>query len=331
MRCVLLALALAACGDDEAVIVDAAVDVVDAGPPSCAAGPGWSTAPSLARGKTQETAAVALGGKIYVIGGFDDQAAVLDSVQVLDTQACTWTAGPALPRPVHHANAAVVGDTIWITGAMETLSFTAVAHVWSWKPATETAWTQHAGMPGPRGSALTGVIGGKIYVAGGLRGAIPAVDVSVFDPATGSWDTTLPPLPESRDHACGGVVGGKLYLAGGRGGAIGSISPNVTEYTPGGGWVTKPPMPTGRGGTACGVIADRIYVVGGEGNPATATGVFPEVEAYTPATNTWEQLAPMPVPRHGMGAAVSGGALWVPGGARVQNFGADDTVEVFVP
>ena len=331
MRRPLLCLLLAACGDDGAATLDAGDDAADAAPGSCEPRAGWTTAPKLARGKTQETAAVATGGKVYVLGGFDDQAAPLDTVQVFDTHACAWSAGPTLPRAVHHANAAVVGDTIWVVGAMETLSFTPVGHVWSWKPATETAWTQHAAMPGPRGSAITGVIAGKIYLAGGLRGGTAVVDVSAFDPATGTWDTTLAPLPESRDHGCGGAVGGKLYVTGGRRGGIGTTSPVVSEYTPGGGWVAKAPMPTARGGTACGVIADRIYVVGGEGNPATTSGVFPQVEAYAPATDTWMELAPMPVPRHGMGAAVSDGALWVPGGAIKQSFGADDTVESFVP
>ncbi len=331
VRRLTVCLVLAACGADGAALLDGGSDTVDAASGSCVPRTGWTTAPKLARGKTQETAAVALAGKLYVLGGFDDQAAVLDTVQVFDTRACTWAAGPVLPRAVHHANAAVVGDTIWIVGAMETLSFTPVAHVWSWKPASETGWTQHAAMPGPRGSAITGVIGGVIYLAGGLRGGTAVVDVSSFDPATGTWDATLPPLPESRDHGCGGAVGGKLYVTGGRRGGIGTTSPVVSEYTPAGGWVTKAPMPTARGGTACGVIADRIYVVGGEGNPATSAGVFAQVEAYAPASDTWVELAPMPVPRHGMGAAVLEGALWVPGGATKQGFGADDTVDAFVP
>ena len=39
----------------------------------------------------------------------------------------------------------------------------------------------------------------------------------------------------------------------------------------------------------------------------------------------------MRTPRHGMGAATVGGALYVPGGADVQGFGAVDVVERFVP
>jgi len=89
-------------------------------------------------------------------------------------------------------------------------------------------------------------------------------------------------------------------------------------------------MPTARGGTACGVDGERIIVVGGEGNSAVASGVFPNVESYLPSTNTWTQHEPMATPRHGMGAAMWGGALYVPGGATVQAFGAVDTHEILM-
>jgi hypothetical protein len=36
----------------------------------------------------------------------------------------------------------------------------------------------------------------------------------------------------------------------------------------------------------------------------------------------------MPTPRHGMGAAATGGRLYVPGGATVQAFGAVATHEI---
>lgn len=330
-RCSILAL-VAACGGAGASNPDAGADAPVDGVTTCAPASGWVTAPPLARGPTQETATVALDGAIYVLGGFDDSLAVIDAVQVFDTTTCAWSQGPALPRPVHHANAAVVGDRIWVVGAMETLNFTSHGHVWSWAPATEAAWTVHGAMPAgtERGASVVGVIAGSIYVVGGLRSGAVA-EVSSFDPVAGTWDTTLPPLPVTRDHGCGGVVGDTLYVTGGRGGAIGSISPTVYAYAPGGAWTTRAPMPTARGGTACGVIAGSIYVVGGEGNAAAATGVFPEVEAYDAAMDTWSQLAPMPVPRHGMGAAAWDGRLYVPGGATTQGFGAVATHEVWTP
>ncbi len=292
----------------------------------------WSSGPELPLGPTQETATVAVDGRVYILGGFNGSLGVIAAVQVFDTVTCLWSAGPDLPRAVHHANAAVVGGTIYLLGAMETLSFTAVGHAWSWNPATETSWTTLTSMPSgtQRGSSIVGVIGEKIYLAGGLRSGAVA-EVSAFDTVTKQWDTTPTALPEPRDHGCGGAVGGRLYVTGGRRGVVNSIAGSVYEYTPGGSWVERMAMPTARGGTACGVIGDRIIVVGGEGNPNDPSGVFPQVEAYTPTTNEWESLTPMTTPRHGMGAAAWDGRLYVPGGATQDGFGAVATHEVFTP
>ena len=322
--------ALAACGDD-AVTPDAAGDAGGDAVTTCAIQPGWAEAPALG-GPLQETATVAVDGKIYVLGGFDAGLAVLASVQVFDTATCAWSRGPDFPRPVHHVNAAVVEGRIFVVGAMEGLNFSSIGDTWSWNPATDQGWTTHPGMPAgtQRGASIVGVIEGTIYVVGGLRNGAVA-EVSSFDPVTESWDTTLPPLAEVRDHGCGGALGGVLYVTGGRRGTIGTISASVFAYTPGGAWEPRAAMPTARGGTACGVIGDRIYVVGGEGNPAVPSGVFPQVEAYHPATNTWDSLAPMPVPRHGMGAAAWNGSLYVPGGATTDGFGAVATHEIFTP
>jgi hypothetical protein len=88
-------------------------------------------------------------------------------------------------------------------------------------------------------------------------------------------------------------------------------------------------MLTPRGGCAAATLGDRTFVFGGEGNAALPSGVFPELEAYTP--DSWEALEPMPTPRHGTGAAELDGVIYVPGGATMQAFGAVDTHEAYVP
>ncbi len=50
--------------------------------------------------------------------------------------------------------------------------------------------------------------------------------------------------------------------------------------------------------------------MGGEGTDR----VFGQMEGYDPVGDAWQQYAPMPTPRHGMGAAVAGDAIHVPGG-----------------
>jgi N-acetylneuraminic acid mutarotase len=328
MKLVAIALgACVACGDG-----NTPDDVRDAPATSCSHQAPWASAPALPRGATQETAAVATGGKLYVLGGFDQSTQIVRAVQIFDPATCTWSLGPELPRPIHHANAAVVDGTIYIAGALETASFVATGEVWAWSPATEAAWSTRTAMPAntQRGAAVTGVIDGKIYVAGGLRGGAAVADVSAFDPVANQW-AALPALPQPRDHACGAVIASTLYVAGGRQAAITTPVATVYAYSATGAWTERAAMPTARGGTACGVVGDRLVVVGGEGNRGAPTGVFPEVEAYDPIADAWAALPAMPTPRHGMAAAAVAGRLYVPGGADRQGFGAVATHEVLTP
>jgi N-acetylneuraminic acid mutarotase len=287
----------------------------------------WASGPVLPLGATQETAVVSLDGKVYVLGGFNGRFGVTDEVQIFDPEACTWSFGPKLPVAAHHLNAAVLGDTIYVAGVLLGEAFTASGDTWSWSPARETAWSVLPSMPAgsERGASIAGGIGDRIYIAGGLRNNESVADVSAYDVVARTWSAPLPPLPSARDHACGAVVGDKLHFIGGR---RTGLSAAVHAYTPGGTWEEKASMPTARAGVGCGVVGDEIVVVGGEGNPASGLGVFPQVEAYTPAADTWRSLVDMESPRHGMGAAGHGGKLYVPGGATRAGFAATARFEI---
>jgi hypothetical protein len=58
---------------------------------------------------------------------------------------------------------------------------------------------------------------------------------------------------------------------------------------------------------------DKIFVLGGEGT----NRVFGQNEAYDPQQDAWEHYAPMPTPRHGLGAVAIGDAIYVVGGGPV--------------
>ena len=90
-------------------------------------------------------------------------------------------------------------------------------------------------------------------------------------------------------------------------------------------------MLTARAGIAVSAVGDRVFAMGGEGNPYSPTGVFAQNEEYDPAADRWTSREPMPTPRHGTGAAIVDGTLFVPGGATVQNFGASAVNEAYTP
>lgn len=325
MRGLAAIVALAGCGggDGSAITVDGRPTDT---PPATT---GWSTGAAVANGAIQETAAAAVDGKIYVVGGFNSGAGIVASVQVYDTATDTWSDGPALPAAVHHASVATDGTRIYVAGALVGGNFQAVGAVYSLAPSTETSWQTHASIPvgRERGAAIGGFIDGKLYIASGFGSGASAL-VDVFDPQTNTWSPGAP-LPGPRDHACGGVIDGQLVVAGGR---TNALFGDVWSYSPGTDtWTPRAAMPTPRAGMGCGVIDNVLYATGGEGNGADATGVFANVEAFTLATNTWAQLAPMPNPKHGVGGAVWNGALYLAGGADVEGFGAIADVDIYRP
>lgn len=326
LPCALVVVAACGGGGGSTMIDATASDGADGGS-------GWSSGTPVGQGAIQETAAVAVDGKIYVIGGFDDTDGITARVQIYDTATGTWSEGPMLPQPVHHANAATDGTTIYVLGALIGTSFTASGSTFALNPATDTEWQTLAPMPGgrERGAAVTDMIDGKVYVAGGFRNVMASDLVDVYDPVANTW-TPLASMPATRDHACGAAIGGELIVAGGRTVQTNSPRPDVWSYDPGTDtWTPRAAMPTGRGGMGCGAIGGKLYTAGGEGNPAVPSGVFANVEAFDPATNTWTELEPMPNPKHGVAGAVWGDALYLCGGADQEGFGAIADTDVFRP
>src|SRR5215207_6743109 len=136
MRIACALFVVAACGDDGGgATSDARTDTVTGDPM------GWTTGTAVAQGAIQETAAVGVGGKIYLIGGFDDNEGIVARVQVYDTATNAWSDGPALPKAVHHANAVTDGTTIYVLGALSGTNFTASGDSYKLNPASETQWT----------------------------------------------------------------------------------------------------------------------------------------------------------------------------------------------
>ncbi len=337
LRATLAALYLSsACGGNDPAPIDAGSMLADAGSAPADAGSGdgavaaWAAAPAVIDGPIQETAVVAIDGKVFVIGGFDAQGEIVASVRVFDTASAQWSRGIDLPEPLHHANAAVVGGTIYVLGGLAK-AFAPTGKAWRLDPESDAAWQEVTPLPDgmARGSAAVGVVEDKVILAGGLSGAEAVASVLAYDPSSDSWDSSsLPALPAIRDHGCGVAVAGRFFVIGGRSGSIGSITDSVLEFDRSE-WVARAALPTARGGVGCGAIDGHVLVVGGEGNPAAPSGVFSQTELYAIAEDVWTSLEPMSTPRHGMGAAAWGRTLYVPGGATQQGFGAVATHETY--
>ncbi len=126
------------------------------------------------------------------------------------------------------------------------------------------------------------------------------------------------------------VLGGRFYAIGGRDGDIGKETRSNDAFDLAQSrWITGlEELPTPRGGFATAVLDGRILVIGGEG----PTGIHHQVEAYDPAHDAWRELEPIPGGRHGIEAAVCGGAVYVlDGGAQPYGDHPTDTTQVYAP
>ena len=84
-------------------------------------------------------------------------------------------------------------------------------------------------------------------------------------------------------------------------------------------------MPVPAGGLAAVPLGpDVIAIGGGNDEQGTVTGAVQEFET---ARDSWQELPGLRTPRHGHGATVVGGRIWVFGGSACAYFNATDRVE----
>lgn len=279
----------------------------------------------------QEHSVVALAGEIYIVGGYSPISTAVATVEAYNPSTRTWRGVQDFPQVLNHANAAVVGNTLYVLGFyIGSSQSNTSGQAYAYDPSADE-WTERTGMPEgtERASGCVAAMGDKIYVFGGARGATVS-DASVYDTLADSWQM-LPALPEPREHCAAGAIAGVVYIAAGRADAITGFGTWTFAFDPvANTYSQKAQIPTLRGGVAGAVLADRLFVFGGEGNSAAGTnGVFGEVEAYDPVSNTWQKFTPLQIPRHGYGAATLEDRIYLPGGANRQGGGAVNDSSVY--
>jgi N-acetylneuraminic acid mutarotase len=179
--------------------------------------------------------AAAVGNKIYVIGGvsllpgstetalnFGSPQASVGTVEEYDPETNSWRARSPMPTPRNHTTAGVVNGKIYVIGGRVGAAFiseaTDISVVEEYDPATDKWNSPRSRMPTARSALGSGVINGRIYVAGGefqdphMMATFKAVEA--YDPATDSW-SIMPSMPVSRHGLAAGVIGNRLILVGG--------------------------------------------------------------------------------------------------------------------
>lgn len=293
------------------------------GQPGRTAGPaesGWVRAAAAPIALT-EVAATAHQGRIWVAGGLDDQGRAVDLVLLYDPGSDTWSDGPALPEPVHHA--ALVSDGFYvflIGGYVGGGSGRPTDAVWRLQAGGQ--WLPDRPLPQARAAgaaAWTGV--GQVMYGGGVGPG--GVSADVFVQEDHGW-RALTSLSQPREHlaATSAGVGSVTFLGGRVGGLDGNLG--TVDLVSAEGVVGRTEdLPTARGGIAAfsaGALGD--CVVGGEGT----NGTFGAVECIGPISRS--TLPGLTVPRHGLGAVFLDGRAYALLGGPQPGLTVSDVVEV---
>ncbi|KAI0139327.1 hypothetical protein GGR57DRAFT_488656 [Xylariaceae sp. FL1272] len=307
--------------------------------------PQWKPLANLPRARQEHGIAAIDNNTIAIVAGvFSDSPGVVattSSLQLYDIPSNTWRNATSVPFSVNHPNVVAVDGLLYVLGGLvdapvlppgTTIDWIASGESHVYDAATDS-WTQLTSMPSgtERGSAIVGVYGDLIYLAGGMTVLSDAYQdsltlVTAYNITSDEW-VRLPAIaaniPEGRQHGVGAVIGDELYVIGGR--WFGQKNVRDTAFVLdlndlAKGWITNEErMPTARGGLSGAVVGDQFYTFGGEGDPNTTTGVFPQTEVLDTKSGVWTKLAPMAVPRHGTQAVAVGNGIYIPGGGLQQD------------
>ena len=301
----------------------------------CGSVPGeWTNGPPMPLGPRQENGTVAAGGKLLVMGGYENiLVSFANTLEVFDPRTVAWETGATLDEELHHPNFASVGERVFLLGFLRAQEWLSDGRVFE---LAGSRWVARAPMPDgtDRGGSGVAVVDGIIYVAGGLRpdaAGGPTAMFSAYDPVADAW-TELPQMPTARHHLAAAAVDGIIYAVGGRVFGFDTPVDDVEAYdTATGEWTERAPLPRPRGGLSVAAVGGCVYAIGGEGNPDAPDGMFADNDVYDPATDRWQPVAPMPMARHGTHAAVIDDWIFIPGGGESQGQDAVHHLQVFVP
>jgi hypothetical protein len=297
--------------------------VVDS--PAPAGPPGrWAARAPLPIPRTEMAWAAAWDGRLHVVGGYAEGRVDNGFHHVYDPGADRWTEAARLPLGANHVAVVAFEGRVYAFGGFTDQNRAAHDHAFAYDVAADR-WERLRPMPRPRGAGALAVVGGRLHHIGGASD--PAAERAsvgwheVYDPRTDSYEIRKA-LPAARDHAGVAVHEGRIHIVGGRFNTFEYNTALHHAYLPDRDtWEARAPMPAPRSGHGLVLYRGRLFAMGGESgrfDGRTLTGqVHGQLESYDPASDGWHHHAPMPTPRHGMGAVAIGDWIYVAGGGPV--------------
>jgi N-acetylneuraminic acid mutarotase len=266
----------------------------------------------------------ALGGKLYLFGGFSGDAGPVTRSDVYDPKTNTWARLPDLPTRLTHAGTVIDGRNFYFaggyvgTGPGFAQTFATKA-VWQFNVDTQT-YSHLPDLPQARGAGGMVLLGRTLHFFGG--GDLARTDRAEhfmlnLDNLAAGW-TNAAPLPSPRTHLGYAVLNGKIYALGGQMGLEAPLVPlaDVDIWDPASPskWTAGTPLlkPVSHTANATFIAGGRIIMLGGERGDLNW---IDETTAFDPTTNKWTFLTPLPGKRFsGVGGLIDGKFYFSTGG-----------------
>ncbi len=274
---------------------------------------GWQATGELLEARALTTVSLLQDGRVLVVGGEDDDYAMLASVELYDPVLGTFTAAAPLPEPRDHHTATVLknGEVLITGGGSGSLislpnGESALASAVLYDPLANT-WRQTGSMNEARAGHRAALLddGRVLVVGGGNEVGYPCAhpdctvadsigSAEIYDPVTGEW-TATGSLAQPRIAFDLRATAVGIIASGGAANNQGLESVEIFDATTGT-WRAGPKLTDQRLYHAAAVLGGKLVVAGGKianVTPVTAVDILDE------AASQWVSGSSIDEPRTG--------------------------------
>jgi N-acetylneuraminic acid mutarotase len=226
-----------------------------------------------------------LNGKMYVVGGWDNNGDATNGLYAYDPSSQTWTQEANLPESVSGPAVATLNGQLYVVGGCTTGNCTPTSDaVYSYSP-NSNSWTQLANYPTAVTFAGCAGIDSEIVCAGGDDADTGATLTStdIYTPSTNTWSQGADMPYDDWGMAASGS-GNDLQIMDGVTADSTEATNQVSQYDPSTNtWSALPNSNTAEaeGGGSCG-----MYQIGGASTPGTPGSAAEMLPGYNQCGST---------------------------------------------
>jgi YVTN family beta-propeller protein len=170
-----------------------------------------------------DTAAVRLGGAVYLFGGGTNANTQSDQIVRVPLGGGSGTIVGRLPAPSSDQSAAAIGNTAYIVGGYTGTHW--LDTIVAWRPGVNAHVV--ARLPFTLRYAAVTAVAGRLLIAGGsLENGTAGTAVLEYTPALARV-RSIGQLPAPTTHAAAAAIGRVVYVIGGRGATVGSATGRI--------------------------------------------------------------------------------------------------------